>query len=122
MQPEALINLPAKTGFMDRHIMLDPLDIKPYFKDRRNPPDDVITLEEILNAVYQTHNSGSKEYTMDDSARNLYAEFHTELASRPWIAREKNQDDIKGESPGKSSNGAKVLLATMHINQYMSWE
>ena len=68
MQPEALINLPAKTGFMDRHIMLDPLDIEPYFKNRRNPPDDVIKLEEILNAVYQAHNSGSKEYTMDDSA------------------------------------------------------
>ena len=37
-----------------------------------------------------------KEYTMDDSARYLYAEFHTELASGPWIARDKNRDDIKG--------------------------
>ena len=52
MQPEALINLLAKRSFMDRHIMLDPLNIKPYFKDRQNPPDDAITLKEILNAVY----------------------------------------------------------------------
>ena len=53
-------------------------------------------MEEILNAVYRIHNSGSKEYTIDDSARNLYAEFYNELASRAWIARDKNQDDIKG--------------------------
>ena len=99
MQPEALINLLAKTdydGFMDRHIILVPLDIIPNFEDRQNPLDDVVTLEEILNAVYRNHNSGSKEYIMDDSARNLYAEFYNELASRAQIARDKNQDDIKG--------------------------
>ena len=42
------------------------------------------------------YNSGSKEYTIDDSACNLYAEFYNELASRAWIASDKNQDDIKG--------------------------
>ena len=60
MQPEAMINLLVKRGFMDRYIIHDSLDIEPYYHDRRKPPDDVITLEEILNAVYRTHNSGRK--------------------------------------------------------------
>ena len=30
------------------------------------------------------------------TARNSYAEFRTELAPRPWIARDMNQDVIKG--------------------------
>ena len=62
-----------------------------------------------------------KDYTMDDSARNLYAEFHDELASGPWIARGKHRDDIKGESPGKPSYEAKVLLATIH-NMGILWD
>ena len=37
MQPEAMINLLVKRGFMDRHIMLDPLNIKPFSKIARTP-------------------------------------------------------------------------------------
>lgn len=99
MQPEALLSLLAKSdynGFIDRHIILVPLDIIPDFEDRKAPPPGTIPLDEILNKLYEYHKDGPKEYTLTDAARNSYAEFYNELAARSREARKNDEDDMRG--------------------------
>ena len=81
---------------MDRHILLVPLDIIPNFEDRQAVDANSLTFDAILSAVYDQHKSGPITYVLDEEARAEYARFYNELAQRARVARDKDQDDIKG--------------------------
>lgn len=91
-----LLNQPDHDGFMDRHIILVPMDLIPHFEDRQKPDEGVVTFDAILSNAYELHISGCVQYTLNDSARSSYAVFYNELAKRARTMPDAFLDDIKG--------------------------
>lgn len=91
-----MLSKPDYDGFLDRHIILAPKDLIPDFDDRKPMPEGALSFKHILTGIYRHHSTGAQVYTLTDEAREVYAQFYDELASRARIARDSHQDDVRG--------------------------